>query len=78
MDCGVFAAANALLLVSGQDPQSTVFNQPALHQHLFYCIESDSATLFPTFSHPTNDAGSSLLDKYFRAHIETRIQNCTV
>ena len=47
----------------------TVLNQPALHQHLFYCLESDSATLFPTLSHPTNDAGSSLLDKYFTTHI---------
>ena len=43
VDCGVFAGANALLLISGQDPQSTVLNQPALRQHLFYCLESDSA-----------------------------------
>ena len=46
-DCGVFAAANALLLMSGGDPRDVTFCQQLMRQHLYQCLRSQTITPFP-------------------------------
>ena len=46
-DCGVFAASNALLLISGGDPRDVTFCQQLMRQHLYQCLRSQTITPFP-------------------------------
>ena len=49
-DCGLFAAANALLLISGGDPRNVTFCQQKMRQHLYQCLRSQSITQFPVLA----------------------------
>ena len=46
-DCGLFAAANAHLLLTGTNPQDVLLQQGALRQHLYQCLIRRSITPFP-------------------------------
>ena len=46
-DCGLFAAANAHLLLTGANPQDVLLQQGALLQHLYQNLIRKSITQFP-------------------------------
>ena len=46
-DCGLFAIANAAVLVLGYEPGKFFFDQSAMRTHLKSCFESGSISLFP-------------------------------
>uniref|UniRef100_A0A1X7TP91 Ubiquitin-like protease family profile domain-containing protein n=1 Tax=Amphimedon queenslandica TaxID=400682 RepID=A0A1X7TP91_AMPQE len=46
-DCGLYAIANATALANGIDPQSCVYRQNEMRQHLIQCISNKKMTLFP-------------------------------
>ena len=64
-DCGVFAAAICLAVVSGQDPANIRWRQANMRTHLKKCISSSSLTPFPTIQQPkiTSQIPSSFMIK---------------
>ena len=54
--CGLHAIANALSLALGKDPTIISYDEGAMRQHLFNCLEEGFLTMFPhrdrTSDHP--------------------------
>ena len=46
-DCGLFAIAAAISILSGEDPSTCVFNQNCMRKNLITCIENQKFTSFP-------------------------------
>ena len=46
-DCGIFAIAFATAICAGNEPASTVFDQPRLRKHLMTCLNNSTLTPFP-------------------------------
>ena len=47
VDCGIFALAFATALCYGKDPCEVFFNRRAMRQHVWFCIESNTLSMFP-------------------------------
>ena len=54
LDCGIFGAANAVLLVHNVKPEDVVLDQKLLRQHLYHCIVDEVVELFPMRLWPTH------------------------
>ena len=50
VDCGLFACANAIMLVNNIDPRTVKLNQPKLRSHLKDILVSGNVSIFPTCS----------------------------
>ena len=60
-DCGVFAIANAMAIVSGLDPQKQKYIIPQMRQHLHDCLSSKHMSEFPAMHRPIR--GKKKLDE---------------
>lgn len=63
-DCGLFAAANAMLLLNDMNPESVALDQSALRNHFRRCLLTQTITPFPTTEHYRTN---SSLSRYFTA-----------
>ena len=70
-DCGLFAAANAYLLLSGTNPQNVILQQSELRSHLHRCLKLKSVTPFPTSATNMTD---SAINRYFSESISLQQQ----
>ena len=61
-DCGLFAAANAMLLLNDMNPESVALDQSALRNHFQRCLLTRTITPFPTTEHYRTN---SSLSRYF-------------
>ena len=73
-DCGLFAAANAYLLLSGTNPQNVILQQSELRSHLHRCLKLKSVTPFPTSATNITD---SAINRYFSKSISLQQQKLT-
>ena len=47
LDCGLFAIANAVEVCYGKNPESTIYKQKEMRQHLFRCFNEGLLSPFP-------------------------------
>lgn len=67
VDCGLFAAANAYLLLHGHNPQLMQLDQNQLRTHLCQCLQNRTVTSFPVIQ---TQQPCPQLQRYFTASFE--------
>ena len=55
-DCGIHAIANVVSILNGTDPAHIRYlDSESLRDHLIYCLEAKTFTLFPSVSYDEDD-----------------------
>ena len=72
MDCGVFAIANMVNLISGIEPAYVLYDKSKMRDHLFACMEAKKLTPFPHLTDEENVQASGRV-----LHMESEELHCT-